>query len=207
MTLKVEMLEKNDLSLSFKVSDVSPQFVNLLRRVMISRIPTLAIDDVIIIENSSIMFDEMLAHRLGLIPIRYDMLNTKEDTTAYFKCEVEAKEGDLVVYSKDLIPSDPNIKPAYETIPIVKLAKGQKVSFEAIARVKTGSEHARFQPVSVCTYKQLEDEKSFIFSFESTGVDLPEKILLKGIEVILNTYENINKKLNELKDDKANRTN
>lgn len=201
MALEVELIDKNDLTLSFKISGVSPQFVNLLRRVLIARTPTLAIDDVIIIENSSVMFDEMLAHRLGMIPIKFDILNTKEDTSVYFKCEIEAKEDDVMVYSKDLISSDPNVRPAYDTIPIVKLAKGQKISFEAIARVKTGAEHARFQPVSICTYKQLEDGSSFIFTLESTGVDLPEKILLKGIEIILNTYEELNKKLSQLRND------
>ncbi len=207
MTISVELINKDDITLSFKITGVSPQFVNLLRRVLIARVPTLAIDDVIIVENSSIMFDEMLSHRLGLIPIKFDILNIKEDMTVYFKCDIEAKEEDITVYSKDLISSDPNIRPVYDTIPIVKLAKGQKIALEAIARVKTGSEHARFQPVSICTYKQLDDGNSFVFTLESTGVDLPEKILLKGLEVILNTYDEINKKLDLVKNDETNRTN
>ncbi len=187
--MEVEILKKDDITIELNVSDVSPQFMNLLRRCLITRVPILAIDDLIIIENSSVMYDEMLAHRVGLIPLKTDILSLKEDTIAYFRCEVSAEEGDRIVYSKDLISSDPNVVPAYDNIPIVKLAKGQKVHFEAIARVKEGYVHARFQPVSACAYKQLEDGKSFIFKFDSTGVSEPEKILMKGIEVILKTYD------------------
>jgi len=188
--MEVEILKKDDLTMELKVSGVTPQFMNLLRRVLIARVPTIAIDDVIIIENSSIMFDEMLAHRLGLIPLKADILSLKEDTIAYFKCEISADYGDMMVYSRHLISSDPNIRPAFDTIPICKLAKGQKLSFEAIARVKQGYQHSRFQPVSACAYKQL-DEETFIFRFESTGISEPEKILQKGLEVILNTYSDL----------------
>ncbi|HLI46365.1 MAG TPA: DNA-directed RNA polymerase subunit D [Geobacterales bacterium] len=193
--MDVEILNKNELTMELKVSGISPQFMNLLRRVLIARVPTIAIDDVIIVENSSIMYDEMLAHRLGLIPIKADILNLKEDTIAYFKCEVSAEYGDRVVYSRDLVSSDPNIVPAYDTIPICKLARGQKLSFEAIARVKYGYQHARFQPVSACAYKQLEDGETFIFRFDSTGISEPEKILQKGLEVILNTYDDLLKSM------------
>lgn len=196
--MEIEILNKSDITLEVKISGVSAQFMNLLRRVLIARVPTIAIDDVIIIENSSIMYDEMLAHRLGLIPLKADIFSLKEDTIAYFKCDVTAEQ-DMIVYSKDLIPSDPSIRPAYDTIPICKLAKGQKLVFEAVARVKQGYMHARFQPVSACAYKQL-NEDTFILRFDSTGIDDPEKILLKGFDVILDTYENILKTLeNQLK--------
>jgi len=197
--MEVEILKKDDITLEIKVSGTSSQFMNLLRRCLIARVPTIAIDDVIILENSSIMYDEMLAHRLGLIPLKADILSLKDDTVAYFRCEVAAEEGDRMVYSRDLVPSDPNIVPAYDTIPIVKLAKGQKVSFEAIARVKKGYQHARFQPVSACAYKQLDDGNTFIFRFDSNGISEPEKILLRGIEVILETYEDMLKSLDKLR--------
>lgn len=195
--MEVEIIKKDDIRMELKISNVSPQFMNLLRRCLIARIPIIAIDDLIILENSSIMYDEILAHRVGLIPLKADIFSLKEDTIAYFRCEVSAEDGDRIVYSKDLIPSDPNIIPAYDNIPIVKLAKGQKISFEAIARVKEGHVHARFQPVSACAYKQLEDGKSFIFKFESTGVSEPENILKKGIEVIIKTYDEMLKYLEE----------
>jgi DNA-directed RNA polymerase, alpha subunit/40 kD subunit len=192
--MNFELIEKKGLYIKFKISGINPQLANLIRRVLIARTPTLAIDDVLIIDNTSVMYDEMLAHRIGLIPIKTDILSLKEDTTVNFRLEVTAEKDDVMVYSGDLKSLDPNYKIAFENIPICKLAKGQRIFLEAIARVKTGNIHARFQPVAACAYKQV-NEDTFIFSFESTGIDEPEKILLKAIDVIISTYNEINKEL------------
>jgi DNA-directed RNA polymerase subunit D len=192
--MKFELIEKKGLSIQFKISGINPQFANLIRRVLIARTPTLAIDDVLIMDNTSVMYDEMLGHRIGLVPIKADILSLKEDATANFRLEITAEKDDVIVYSGDLKSLDPNYKVAFENIPLCKLAKGQRIFLEAIARVKTGNVHARFQPVSACAYKQINDD-TFIFSFESTGIDEPEKILLKAIDVIINTYDEIKKEL------------
>ena len=106
--MKVEEFSKNKLSLSFKITNVNSQFVNLLRRVLIANTPTIAIDDVIIIENTSVMYDEILAHRLGLLPLKVDILSLDENTIANFKCDVKCEEEERVVYSRDIISLDPN---------------------------------------------------------------------------------------------------
>jgi DNA-directed RNA polymerase subunit D len=62
-------------------------------------------------------------------------------------------EGPKTVLSSDLIPQDPNATPVYDNIPIVKLAKGQKLVVEARAVLNTGREHAKWQPTLVCGYK------------------------------------------------------
>ena len=53
----------------FTLSGVSTSFANIFRRAMMSEVPTLAIENVRIYDNTSVLFDEMLAHRLGLIPL------------------------------------------------------------------------------------------------------------------------------------------
>src|SRR5437870_13169246 len=70
--MDIKLLSKEQETLRFVLSDVSPAFANALRRIMISEIPVMAIDDVMILENNSVMYDEILAHRLGLVPVTTD---------------------------------------------------------------------------------------------------------------------------------------
>jgi DNA-directed RNA polymerase subunit D len=69
--------------------------------------------------------------------------------------EVESQDETVVVYSSDLKPQDPNVKPVSDKIPIVKLAPRQKIRLEAYAKLGRGIEHAKWQPVSACAYKYL----------------------------------------------------
>ncbi|MEM2447449.1 MAG: DNA-directed RNA polymerase subunit D [Candidatus Bathyarchaeia archaeon] len=167
--LQIEILKKNYNEVHFIVKGVSPRFMNSLRRTMIAEVPVMAIDDVYIIENTSVMYDEVLAHRLGLIPLRTDLdsyLLPEEcgcgTETGCNKCsavlvlDVEGKEdGVTVVYSGDLKPheSNPEVKPVNDKIPIVKLAPGQKIKLEAYARLGKATKHAKWSPVVRCTYK------------------------------------------------------
>lgn len=164
--MKITILEENENISRFILSDVSIPFANALRRIMMAEVPTMAIDDVMMFENTSVMFDEILAHRLGLIPLVTDLnsylLPEECDCNIEFGCnrcrvsltlDVEASEEARVVHSGDLKPEDADIRPANEKIPIVKLAPGQKLKFEAYARLGKGLEHAKWQPVSACTYR------------------------------------------------------
>jgi DNA-directed RNA polymerase subunit D len=146
----------------FTVSGVSISFANLLRRAMVSEVPTLAIDNVRIYDNSSVLFDEMLAHRLGLIPLRTDL--DRYVPRSECTCEGEgcplctatytlSVEGPGTVYSSDLIPQDPDAAPAEGEIPIITLDKDQKVVLEAYATVDTSKEHAKWQATTACGYK------------------------------------------------------
>jgi len=69
MEPKINILELRDTSIKFSLTDCDLSLANALRRVMISEVPTLAIDFVDIQENSSCLDDEFIAHRLGLIPL------------------------------------------------------------------------------------------------------------------------------------------
>jgi len=146
----------------FTLSGATPAFVNSFRRAMIGEVPTLAIEDVRIYDNTSALFDEMLAHRLGLIPIRTDLTSYK--TTEACECGgagcpactvtfTLSVEGPKTVMSSDLIPQDPKATPVHENIPIVKLTKGQKLVLEAKAVLSTGKVHAKWQATLVCGYK------------------------------------------------------
>jgi DNA-directed RNA polymerase subunit D len=128
----------------------------------------MAIDEVVIIENSSILHDEVLAHRLGLIPLKTDLdtYNLPEECPceSEFGCnlcrvaltlEAEATEHTITVYSKDLRSENPDVVPVSDKISIVKLAPDQKIKLEAYARLGKGEDHAKWQPVSSSTYRYM----------------------------------------------------
>src|SRR2546425_7988787 len=194
--MDIKLLSKEQETLRFVLSDVSPAFANALRRIMISEIPVMAIDGVMILENNSVMYDEILAHRLGLIPVTTDSsYNLPEDCTckselgcekcrASFSLEVEATDPAEVVYSAHLKPEDPDVRPVSDKIPIVKLAQGQKIKLEAYARLGRGRSHAKWQPASACTYSYDPKAKTFNFFVESTGTLPPEKLVLDAARLI-----------------------
>lgn len=150
------------------IRGVDVSFMNALRRIMMAEVPSMAVDDVVFIENSSVLHDEVLAHRLGLVPLVTDLdsYNLPEKCTckSEFGCnlcrvtltlEAEASENIKTIYTGDLKSEDPHIIPVSDKIPLVKLAPGQKIKLEAYARLGTEMIHAKWQPVSVCAYKYL----------------------------------------------------
>jgi DNA-directed RNA polymerase subunit D len=164
--LEVNVLEKEGNSLNFFISGISTPMANALRRIMIAEVPSMAIDDVVIIENTSVMNDEVLALRLGLIPLKSDLDSyvppeecTCQSELGCNKCsvtltlEAEAEEETRTVYSRELKSSDADIFPVSGDIPILKLAHGQKIRLEAYAKLGRGKVHAKWQPVSACTHK------------------------------------------------------
>ena len=164
--MEIEFSSLDDTLARFTLAGASPAFANAFRRAMIGEVPTLAIEDVRIYDNTSAFFDEMLAHRLGLIPIKTDLstYSTQENCTCGGAgcpgCTVTftlSVEGPKTVLSSDLIPQDPKATPVYDNIPIVKLAKGQKLVVEARAVLNTGREHAKWQPTLVCGYKNYPE--------------------------------------------------
>ena len=164
--MEIEVRSQNDDEMIFIVRDAEVPFINAIRRVAMVNVPKIAIEDVNIIVNDSAMFNEVLAHRLGLTPLVSDLdalegLSLPEDDDweefsngiMFYLKEV----GPKVVYSKDLKSSDSRIKPVYDTIPLVKLKEGEKLDIEAVAKVGYGKEHAKWIPTTVCAYKQYPE--------------------------------------------------
>lgn len=165
--MDVKIIEEKDNLLRFLLKGTSHTYANALRRAMIAEVPAMAIEDVIIIENTSVMYDEIVAHRLGLIPLKTDLdayvLPEECDCKSELGCSkcrasftLEADAGDeaVMVYSSDLKPES-DVAPVSGSIPIVKLGPSQKLRLEVYARLGRGIEHAKWQPVSACAYKYL----------------------------------------------------
>ncbi len=168
--MEIQILEKTDDFIRFIVRGISVPYVNALRRIILTEVPAMAIDELVILENSSILNDEILAHRMGLIPLKTNLdtyyLPEECKCESEFGCnlcrtnltlEAEATEKTITVYSSDLKSENPEIVPVSDKIPIAKLAPDQKIKFEAYARLGKGKKHAKWQPVSMCNYMHLPE--------------------------------------------------
>ncbi len=111
---------------------------NALRR-SVAEVPTLAIDEVEIYKNDSALYDEMVAHRLGLVPLK-----TEAKMTEKTKVELKlSKTGPCTVYSGDL---EGNAEVVHDNIPITIIKEGHKVELVATAILGKGIEHAKYTP-------------------------------------------------------------
>jgi len=71
--VEIKVLERDDRNMRLLIQGADAPFMNALRRTIIAEVPCMAIDEVVIIENSSVLQDEIIAHRLGLIPLKTDL--------------------------------------------------------------------------------------------------------------------------------------
>jgi len=195
LSISVDVLERTDERVVIKFNNISRQYINAIRRIAISEVPTLAVDDVVILENSSVMHDEAVAHRLGLIPLRTELDRFVmpqecdcQSTLGCSKCRVllvldsEAMEKTKIVTSGELLSEDELVKPVSKDIPIVVLAPSQKLKFEAYARLGVGKDHAKWQPTSAAVVKDGADENEAILTIETNGALTAEETVDAAME-------------------------
>lgn len=133
----MKTIKKKDNQLIFSV-ELDESLANAIRRYTYE-VPVLAIDEVEISKNDSPLYDETVAHRIGLIPLETEK-GMNEKTEVKLKLSTD-KEGP--VYSKEF---KGGAKVVYDKIPITILGKGQELELTAIAKLGKGSEHSKFSP-------------------------------------------------------------
>lgn len=159
--MEIDIRKKDENQLLFVIEGCNDAFINAIRRISTVEVPTMAIDTVEVLKNEAKIFDEALAHRLGLVPITTDVdsmvMASECDCEDYCpSCSVSLllkEKGPKTVYSGDLKSEDPKIAPYNDTIPLLKLKEGQEVELVAIAKLGKGLEHAKWQPTTACAYK------------------------------------------------------
>ena len=144
------MDKKNDNKMTIRI-DISDSLANSIRR-YVNEIQVLAVNEVEIIKNDSALYDETIAHRIGLIPLKNEKV-FDEKRGGYLKLSVN-KQG--IVYSKDLKGS---LSVVYENMPITNLEKDQEIELIAEVNYGKGIEHAKYIP-GFMYYKNLKEIKS-----------------------------------------------
>ena len=155
MKLTKTSVSKDGLKMQCELQGSEDSFVNTIRRMILEEVPTLAVEDVEIRENSSALFDEMLALRLGLIPIKTDLSSyglpesesdlTERSAKCHLQIELKAsKKG--TVYAKDAKSKDPNCTFVHADMPVDKLIEKQKLDCTLWAVMGQGKEHIKWAP-------------------------------------------------------------
>ena len=139
--MEVSLLEQKDNKVSFVFSDFKLSLVNAIRRSIINSVRTLAIEDVTVYKNTSTMYDEVLASRLGLIPLKTFPELGKSKKEFIFKLK---EMGPKAVHASDLVPSDKDVVPVYGDMLIINLKEGEAIELEAKAVFGSGVDHAKF---------------------------------------------------------------
>lgn len=164
--MKITKLFEKDTKLVFEIEGINEAEANTIRRILISEIPVMAIHEVEFTKNDSALYDEIIAHRLGLIPIKTDLnsYELKENPEETPKKAIEKFEttlslsakGPKTVYAEELIPKDPNIIPVLPKTPIVKLIDDQELQLTATVQLGLAKNHAKYQAgVAHYTYKPV----------------------------------------------------
>ena len=168
----MELIEKKENHMAFS-AEINESLVNAIRR-QINKIPVLAIDEIEISKNDSALYDEIIAHRLGLVPIVSN--KDKKDPKISFSSK---KEG--FVYSDEL----KGVKPVYDKMPISFLNKGQEIEIKGTTKMGLGIDHAKFSP-GLMFYRNIAEitlDKELKADIEENFPD--NKISEKGNKIVV----------------------
>ena len=171
----------DDSSIKFTLTKTDASIANALRRVMMAEVPTMAIDKVEFLQNTTVLHDDFLAHRLGLIPLTshkagFDTNNPDDNLrdyefnrdcscqgycpncTAVFELNVKCEVEEYKVTTKDLKPEYENSKCQIacaegEEILIVKMRRGQHLKLRALAQKGIGKEHSKWNPTCTAVFQ------------------------------------------------------
>jgi DNA-directed RNA polymerase subunit D len=158
--MKLTKVTDKELQVTYDLSDTTPAFANALRRYCIDYVPTLAIEDVEFKSNDSILYDEVIAHRLGLISLStdlssYTLAEEGEEISAMNSVVLTLSKSEPgYVYAKDFQTKDPKVKPVYGDTQITYLVNEQTFEIIVTAVMGVGKDHAKWSPANVSyTYK------------------------------------------------------
>ena len=213
--MKIEILDKKDNELVFMIEGINNAIANTIRRTIVAEVPVLAVDEVEFVKNQTPLYDEILAHRIGLIPIKTDLkaYSLKEESSGKATTELKLtlkSKGPRTVYSGDIKSIDPACIPVYDNIPLVTLAKDKELVFESTAILGKGKEHMKFSP-GLCHYvnapvkfKNLEDLKNeeqelskdkFVFFIESFGQLSCKEMVDESLKILDRKLDEFSKKI------------
>ncbi len=183
--MDIKIIKDTDNYMEILLKNVDLALVNSLKRICGEEVKTLAIDTVDFYDYNGIIPLEMLAHRLGLVPI----YSVGEETI--FELNVTADHDGQVVYSKELIADDTKV--VYDDMPLVNLNKNQTIKLKAKATWNNGAEHYKWSPVCPATFKDADgsitadktkDFGDYIFTINSTGSLTPKEIFTDALNIL-----------------------
>lgn len=176
--MNIEFVEEGEEVAEVKLEDANAAIANALRRSMMVRVDTLAVKHVDVIRNESALFNEVLAHRIGMVPLNIPD-NMEEDDEIHLSVK---KEGPTTVKAKHLVPENDEADAVNPEAIIVDLKEGQELKAEAKAVLNTGSEHTKHQGGTI-GYEKI-GEGDYLFRVESTSAYSNRELLEEAINSV-----------------------
>jgi DNA-directed RNA polymerase I and III subunit RPAC1 len=203
-TLKIDIIKMDKDDMILDISSLDLSFMNGIRRILLSEVTTVCIDKVFFYKNSSVLNDEILSHRLGLLPLfitshlfghlsdSIDNFNKKiifeldiqHPVNKFKKISVYSRFLKLKIYGihfswlKNFI-----LKPVFKDILIAKLNPGQQIKCECHCKIGYGEKHAKFSPVGTAFYRIFPRIKLVEEIFERRAIELAKKCPVNVFEI------------------------
>ena len=200
--MSLEIINENEQKISVKIKGIPIQYANALRRICLNGVPIYAVEDVDVLENSSVLADEGVAHRIGLIPLKTDLDSARdgnENDKIMLILDSGVSDETRTILSGDLKSQDQTIVPTSNDIPIVTLAPGQSLKIEAYARLGKGTEHAKWNSSNIATLTDSDKDDEKILTVETTGALNPKHIILAGVEQLSTKLSEFKSIISEIK--------
>ena len=200
--MSLNIISQNDQRVSVKLKGIPLQYANALRRICLNGVPIYAIDTVDFLSNSSVLPDEGIAHRLGLIPLKTELSAVQQDNESdkiMFTLDSGETSETRTVLSGELKSQDDIVKPIADNIPIVTLAPGQRLNIEAYARLGRGTEHAKWNSANISTLTESDNDDERVLTVETTGSLEPQHIVLSSVEELSRRLNEFKQYLSDLK--------
>lgn len=200
----IEILHFDEELVKFFMTGLDPPLLNAFRRILLSEVPTVAISGVTIFQNTSVIHDENFAHRLGLIPIKFEpeSLEWKAPDAEWSDlnslcfelkavCDQSKGEKRKSVYSGDmqwrpmsaeqaaLFKDDPP-RPVADDILLTQLGAGQEIEVECFCEKGIGQEHAKWSPVCTAHYR-LRSEIEFTTPITGDDAEFLKEVCPMGV--------------------------
>lgn len=187
--MKVEVIEEGQDYVKLRLEGVKAALVNAIRRKILNSVETAAIEYIEVNKNTSGAYNEMLAHRLAMIPFTFTKViqnrnKCKCDDLSCAKCSVRfvlKKKGPTTVYSKDIKTVHEDFKPLIDNIPIVRLLEEQEIDIEGIITLGSGKDHAKYIP-AVVGYEEIEEDNIYEIYIESISALKPMEIFKEALQ-------------------------
>ena len=210
--MSLEVINQNENKISIRLKGIPIQYANALRRICLNGVPIFATETVEVLENTSIMPDEAIAHRLGLIPLKTDSKDiviseeATDESDSRVMLTLDSEENDLedksetrTVFSNELKGEESGVRPISDKIPIVTLAPGQKIKFQAYAKLGRGTEHAKWNSANTSVLTETKNKDEHILTVESTGSLDAKNIVLIGMDELSTRLVKFKEMLSDLK--------
>lgn len=200
--MSLQIIDQGEQKISVKLQGLPLQYVNALRRICLNGIPIFAVDTVDIYENTSILADEGISHRLGLIPLKTELsaIQTNNETDKIvLSLDSGVATETRTVFSNELKSQDDVIKPVSDNIPIVTLAPNQRIKFDAHARLGRGTEHAKWNSSNIATLLETTKDDEHILTVETTGALEPKNIIIAGVNELSYRLDSFKQIISDLK--------